>query len=184
MRNILFSLLFLPALMEAETIDVNKIRLAGPYPIAKPFMTDSLDTEGKKIDLDEVYLESLTPDPSPRRGEILTKSTEGGFFLPSPRRVVGGEAVYLASFTIQNTGFAKGKVNVKCESKHKLYIDGDEQGGEFELVPGRHEVCIKLLVKPSPNAQRARSKEQGARGRRIPRHHSILLLLAPCPLPL
>lgn len=71
MRNILFSLLFLPALMEAETIDVNKIRLAGPYPIAKPFMTDSLDTEGKKIDLDEVYLESLTPDPSPRRGGII-----------------------------------------------------------------------------------------------------------------
>ena len=181
MRNILFSLLFLPALMEAETIDVNKIRLAGPYPIAKPFMTDSLDTEGKKIDLDEVYLESLTPDPSPRRGEILTKSTEGGFFLPSPRRVVGGEAVYLASFTIQNTGFAKGKVNVKCESKHKLYIDGDEQGGEFELVPGRHEVCIKLLVKPSPKEQGARSKEQGAGEYQDTIQSSCSSPLAPCP---
>ena len=53
----------------------------------------------------------------------------------------------MAGFTFQNTGFAKGKINVKCESRHKLFIDGNEQGGDFELVPGRHEVSIKLLRK-------------------------------------
>ena len=56
MRHILLSLIALPALVAAETIDVNKIRLAGPYPMAKPFMTDTLDTEGKRIDLDEEFL--------------------------------------------------------------------------------------------------------------------------------
>ena len=122
--------------MAAETIEVDKILLAGPYPVSKPFMTDSLDSEGNKIDLDEVYMDS--PLPTSPKGEKTS--------LPFS---IDREGFYFAGFSIQNTGFAKGKVNVKCESKHKLYIDGNEQGGDFELVPGRHEVCIKLLVKPS-----------------------------------
>ena len=134
MRHLLLSLIALPALMAAENIDVNKIRLAGPYPMTKPFMTDSLDSEGKKIDLDEVFMES--PLPSFPKGEEKS--------LPFS---IDGEGFYFAGFSIQNTGFAKGKVDVKCESKHKLFIDGNEQGGDFELVPGRHEVCIKLLRK-------------------------------------
>ena len=168
MRNILFSLLFLPALMEAETIDVNKIRLAGPYPIAKPFMTDTLDTEGNKIDLDEVYMDS--PLPTFPKGEETS--------LPFS---IDREGFYFAGFSIQNTGFAKGKVNVKCESKHKLFIDGNEQSGDFELVPGRHEVCIKLLVKPSPKEQGARSKEQGAGEYQDTIQSSCSSPLAPCP---
>ena len=125
--------------MAAETIDVNNIRLAGPYPLTKPLMTDSLDSEGKRIDLDEAYMDAYT-DPlqtSPSMERLP-------FVLPIEEE---SEWVYIAGFTLQNTGFAKGKVNVKCESKHKLFIDGNEQGGDFELVPGRHEVGIKLLHK-------------------------------------
>lgn len=146
MRKILLSLIALPMMVAAETIDVTNIRLAGPYPMAKPFMTDSLDTEGKKIDLDELYMET-TPLQLPRGGENtpLQTSPTGGFVLSPSGEAEGG--CYLAAFTIQNTGFAKGKVNVKCESKNKLYIDGNEQGPDFELVPGRHEVSIKLLHK-------------------------------------
>ena len=168
MRNILFSLFFLPLVMAAETIDVNKIRLAGPYPMTKPFMTDTLDTEGKKIDLDEVYMDS--PLPTFPNGEETS--------LPFS---IDREGFYFAGFSIQNTGFAKGKVNVKCESKHKLFIDGNEQGGDFELVPGRHEVCIKLLVKPSPKEQGARSKEQGAGEYQDTIQSSCSSPLAPCP---
>ena len=134
MRHLLLSLIALPALMAAENIDVNKIRLAGPYPMTTPLMTDSLDSEGKRIDLDEAFMES--PLPSFPKGEEKS--------LPFS---IDGEGFYFAGFSIQNTGFAKGKVDVKCESKHKLFIDGNEQGGDFELVPGRHEVSIKLLRK-------------------------------------
>ena len=152
MRHLLLSLFTLPLVMAAETIDVNKIRLAGSYPMAKPFMTDTLDTEGKRIDLDEIYMES--PLPTSPKGEEKS--------LPL---AIDGEGFHVASFTIQNTCFAKGKVNVKCESKHKLFIDGNEQGGDFELVPGRHEVSIKLLVKPSPNKSTPpRGEPEGAEG--------------------
>ena len=142
MRKLLITLILLPTMMAAGNIDVTNIRLAGPYPVAKPFMTDTLDTEGNRIDLDEVYLESLTPTLSEREKELLTPAP---FVLSSGEGQ--GESLYRAAFTFQNTGFAKGKVNVRCESKHKLYIDGNEQGPDFELVPGRHEVSIKLLRK-------------------------------------
>ena len=132
-------LIALPLNLMAETKDVTNIHLIGPYSITKPFMTDSLDSEGKQIDLDEVFIDS--PVPTSIKGEETS--------LPFS---INDEGFYFAGFSIQNTGFAKGKVDVKCESKHKLYIDGNELGGDFELVPGRHEVCIKLLVnRPTPN---------------------------------
>ena len=158
----------LPLNLMAETKDVTNIHLIGPYSITKPFMTDSLDSEGKQIDLDEVFMDS--PVPTSIKGEETS--------LPFP---IDGEGFYFAVFSIQNTGFAKGKVNVKCESKHKLYIDGNEQGGDFELVPGRHEVCIKLRVKPSPKEQGARSKEQGAGEYQDTIQSSCSSPLAPCP---
>ena len=74
MRKLLISLLFLPALMAAENIDVTNLYMIGPYPTPKPFMTDTLDAEGKKIDLDEVYLESLTPILSEREGKIAAQA--------------------------------------------------------------------------------------------------------------
>ncbi|MBQ8455841.1 MAG: S9 family peptidase [Bacteroidaceae bacterium] len=139
------ALLTLPLMMAAETKDITGIRLAGPYPIMKPFMTDTLDSEGNKIDLDEVYMES--PLPASPAGECISKDSS---FVALPQKGSGDgadQSLFFASFTMQNTGFAKGKINVKCQSKHKLFIDGEEQGSDFELVPGRHEVCIKLLQK-------------------------------------
>ena len=146
MRHLLFSLFFLPTIVAAETIDVTSIRLAGPYNITKPFMTDTLDAEGKRIDLDEVYMAG--PLSAPLLGECIKADTSSSIALP--QRGSGEGALFVAGFTLQNTGFAKGKINVKCESKYKLFLDGNEQGGDFELVPGRHEVGIKLLVKHSP----------------------------------
>ncbi|MBR5393922.1 MAG: S9 family peptidase [Bacteroidaceae bacterium] len=137
----------LPALMAAEVIDVTSIRLVGPYNIAKPLMTDTLDSEGNHIDLDEVMMDGAAPLLLPRGGENAAAKTSLPLILSPSGEQEGGRALYIAGFTMQNTGFAKGKVDVKCESKHKLFIDGNEQNGDFELVPGRHEVSIKLLRK-------------------------------------
>ena len=128
---------------------VTSIRMAGPYPTAKPLMTDSLDSEGNRIDLDNVFMDAYA-------APIHTSSPMVELpFVLSPAGEQEGDcgSVYLAGLTLQNTGFAKGKINVKCESKHKLFIDGNEQGGDFELVPGRHEVSIKLLVKHYPKEE-------------------------------
>lgn len=148
MRKLLLSLIVLPTMMVAENIDVKNIHMAGPFPTSKPLMTDTLDSEGNRIDLDNVYMEGPLPaqassGSSSEKANLLGESRECPFVL----NTTSDGALYFATFTLQNTGFAKGKVNVKCESKHKLFIDGNEQGGDFELVPGRHEVSIKLLRK-------------------------------------
>ena len=128
-----------PAMLAAETKDVTNIRLAGPYPTMKPLMTDSLDSEGNRIDIESTLMDAFM------KSDIWKdKESKEEIVLPAAN---DEPQLYLAGFTLQNTGFAKGKVNVKCESKHKLFIDGNEQGGDFELVPGRHEVSIKLLRK-------------------------------------
>ena len=129
----------LPAMLAAETKDVTNIRLAGPYPTMKPLMTDSLDSEGNRIDIESTLMDAFM------KSDIWKdKEAKEEIVLPAAN---DEPQLYLAGFTLQNTGFAKGKVNVKCESKHKLFIDGNEQGGDFELIPGRHEVSIKLLRK-------------------------------------
>ena len=134
-----FALFFLPQMMAATTTDVNNIRLSGPYPTIKPLMTDSLDSEGNRIDIESTLMDAFMNTDiwknQESKEEIVLSATND-----EPQ-------LYMAGFTMQNTGFAKGKVNVKCESMHKLFIDGNEQGGDFELVPGRHEVSVKLLHK-------------------------------------
>ena len=132
------TLLALPALLAAATTDVTNIRLAGPYPAASPLMTDSLDTEGNRINLDNVLLDGFI------RHDVWHGQEEHALIALG---TCSSAQLYVAGFTLQNTGFIKGKINVKCKSRNKLFIDGNEQGGDFELVPGRHEVSIKLLHK-------------------------------------
>ena len=130
-----FALFVLPTLVFAEKTDINEIRLAGPFSTTKPLMTDSLDSEGKKINIDDVLIDAFV------KTDIWKgKETKAEVVLPATAE----PQLYMAGFTMQNTGFVKGKINVKCESKHKLFVDGNEQGGDFELVPGRHDISIKL----------------------------------------
>ena len=130
------ALVSLPLMANAQP-DTVSLRMAGPYPVVK-LMTDSLDSEGNRIDLDNVLMDAFIKTDlwkdKPSAEELVLPATDG-------------QKLYMTGFTLQNTGFAKGKINVKCESKHKLYIDGEEGSGDFELVPGRHEVSIKLLHK-------------------------------------
>lgn len=117
-----------------------QIHLAGPYPTAKPMMTDTLDAGKKRIELDDVFMDAfvktdLWKNHEPQQECILPSATKD-----KPQ-------LYMAGFILQNTGFAKGKINVTCKSKHRLFIDGNENRGDFELIPGRHEVAVKLLQK-------------------------------------
>ena len=143
----------------------------------KPISTDDLlfeaspksSTKGKDVPLPLTFPKASTqptPQGEGKASPQLSPKGEGVKSFPLGEDLVeasslgeesgeawgsDGNALYLMNFTMQNTGFAKGKVNVKCQSKHKLYIDGDEGNGEFELLPGRHEVSIKLLQKTGEN---------------------------------
>lgn len=125
--------------LQAHSIDVHKLFVAGPYPMPTPIITDSLDASCNKVDTAEVLFSTPLS---------LTLWKEQGqptdSIIPAP----GATSLTLAGFTIENTGFAKCKISVSCRSRHKVYVDGEEAKEENHLVPGRHDVSIKLLQKP------------------------------------
>ncbi len=132
-------LLFLAAhTVVAAAVDVDKVLVAGPYPITTPVMTDSLDAECAKLNAEDVFFDTPLPLSLWKEKGVSTDS-----ILAAPEVT----SLYVAGFYIENTGYAKCKVNVRCSSKNTLYIDGVKQEGEVSLVPGRHAVSLKLLQK-------------------------------------
>lgn len=134
----LLALLALPTLITAATTPITQLWLVGPYPAAKPLMTDTLDTEGNRIDLDNVLMDAFV-----RHDVGKEQSLQSEIILPASDET----QIYMAGFSLQNTGFVKGTINVKCKSRHKLFVEGNEHNGNIELLPGRHDISIKLLRK-------------------------------------
>lgn len=64
----------------ANATDVKNLRLVGPYPTNKPFMTDSLDSEGNRIDLDNVLMDAFA------KTDIMEKQTIRRRGCPSSNR--------------------------------------------------------------------------------------------------
>ena len=57
-----------------------------------------------------------------------------------------GHALHLLEFTLQNTSYAKAKLNIEGLKNYQLYVDGKKQdGAELALEPSTHPVVIKYL---------------------------------------
>lgn len=121
-----------------NAIDVEQLRINGPFCITAPLMTDTLDAERNKIDIDQAMMKTAI---SPALWEKGTISNDG--VLNSN----ASQCLHIAGFNLQTTGFAKCKINITCKSRNTLYVDGNESGADVSLVPGRHSIAIKLLQK-------------------------------------
>lgn len=133
----LFALMCFGAIT-AKSIDVKTIRYSQACPIVNPLITDSLDANGNKIDLTEKFFSTPV---SVRLSGTEVQVTDS--ILPACEKT----SLQVAGFTIENTGFVKCKVNVGCKSRYTFYLNGNESGQDIQLVPGRHEVSLKLLRK-------------------------------------
>ena len=120
----------------AEEIKVNSFRHAGPYPVVKPFMVDSVDVNSKPFDVKK-FLDTPLSDEA-----LKDARTVSGEALPG---YDGGTALHWAGFPLQSSAFAKAKIKVEGLSVCKTYVDGKETKGETSLAPGTHEVSIKYL---------------------------------------
>lgn len=132
-----------PLSLLADTIYVEKARMAGPFVVRKPYATDSTNMKRKAFDITEVL-----------------KNNASQAFLqgPATAEVVRGEALTTAQgeatlrvlhFPLTASRFVKAKVNVKGLSSYKLYADEAEvQGGNLTLSPGRTQVAIVCLTQP------------------------------------
>lgn len=138
--NLKYTLFALLSALSATSsaIDVNKVYVSGPYTMNLPILTDTLDANGKKIDTEEIFYNTPLSVQLWKKEGLATDS-----ILPAP----GKNSLLLAGFTVENTGFAKATFDVRCKSRHTLYVDGREQNGEVQLIPGRHDVAVKLMQK-------------------------------------
>ena len=118
----------------AERTEVRQWRLSQAFTAHRPFLTDTTDVNGKAWDMAKSLMDNSVSPQAWRNGVETSDSV-----LAAP----GQDAVRVAGFTVQNESFAKVKVDVRGLSDYKLYIDGQE-GSEQNLVPGRHEVALKI----------------------------------------
>lgn len=123
----------------AETIDVQKFKYAGPYPVATPWMSDSVDVKGEQFSMEKLL-------DSPLSFARLGEGREVTSLVGSQQN-----ALHLASFTIANTSRTKATISVDGLKQFRLFVDGEQvkaEGGKAEtiLLPSTHTVVIKYLA--------------------------------------
>ena len=132
----------------AETFEVQKLKHAGPYPIATPWMADSVNVKGEKFSMEGVL-------DSPLSFTLLNNGKEvaASQLLADSRQ----NALHLASFTISNTSRTQATIEVKGLKQYRLFVDGEQvkvngDKAETVLMPSTHTVVIKYLTASSADA--------------------------------
>ena len=125
------------SLAQTET-RITQFNLAGPYPVASPLASDSIDVNGKKFD-DLSFLKGLAL-------EAPVTSAFSGVVIPS---LADTRSAGVLSFYINNKEYLKGKIEVKGPSCYQLFVDDTEQAGnELNLAPEHHTLAVKFLAQP------------------------------------
>ena len=132
----------------AETIEVQKLKHAGPYPVATPWMADSVNVKGEKFSMEGVL-------DSPLSFTLLNNGKEvaASQLLADSRQ----NALHLASFTISNSSRTQATIEVKGLKQYRLFVDGEQvkvngDKAEAVLMPSTHTVVIKYLTASSADA--------------------------------
>ena len=132
----------------AETIEVQKLKHAGPYPVATPWMADSVNVKGEKFSMEGVL-------DSPLSFTLLNncKEVAASQLLADSKQ----NALHLASFTISNTSRTQATIEVKGLKQYRLFVDGEQvkvngDKAETVLMPSTHTVVIKYLTASSADA--------------------------------
>ncbi len=132
----------------AETIEVQKLKHAGPYPVATPWMADSVNVKGEKFSMEGVL-------DSPLSFTLLNNGKEvaASQLLADSKQ----NALHLASFTISNTSRTQATIEVKGLKQYRLFVDGEQvkvngDKAETVLMPSTYTVVIKYLTASSADA--------------------------------
>ena len=132
--------------VNAETIDVQRFKYVGPYPVTTPWMVDSVNVKAEKFAMEKLLDSPLTFDRLAAGKEIT--------------HLVGDaqDALHLASFTIQNVSRTKATIAIEGLKEYRLFVDGEQvkvsdHKAETVLMPSTHTVVIKYLTTKQADAQ-------------------------------
>ena len=133
------ALLMLPMVAWAQQkTEVKEFNLAGPFAVSTPFAADTVDVNGRKFDEQSLL------------GAVGLKENAGatvysGALVPS---LAEQKSVGVLSFYVNNTSYLKAQLTVSGPQHYKVFVDGQEAGGELRLAPEHHTVAIKFLAEP------------------------------------
>lgn len=133
----------------AETIEVQKLKHAGPYPVATPWMADSVNVKGEKFSMEGVL-------DSPLSFTLLNNGKE---VTAAQLLADKQDALHLASFCVSNTQRTKATIAVEGLEQYRLFVDGEQvavNGDKAEtiLTPSQHTVVIKYLTRKNASSDK------------------------------
>lgn len=120
----------------AETLEIRSFRYAGPYPVQKPFMVDSVNVKSKAFAITDLL------DTRMSTAGLKSARTVNGDNLPAYE---GAAALSWLSFSMENSTYTVASLKIEGLANYRLYVDGAESGKELKLHPGTHQVDIKYL---------------------------------------
>lgn len=108
----------------AEVIPVKSCRYAGPYPIARPFMVDSVNVKSDTFSPSEILKTPLTKAGLNDAAYVDAGSISG---------TSSSDALNWLAFSFENSGYVTVSVKVDSIKHYVVYVDGarGKQAGPF-----------------------------------------------------
>ncbi len=121
--------------VSAAVIPVKSYRYAGPYPVARPYMVDSVNVRSEAFSLADILKSSLTGT-----GIKDASSVDAGYMVES-----SSDALNWIGFSFDNSGYVTVTVKVDSVEHYEVYVDGVKGGNRCGLSPATHTVDIRFV---------------------------------------
>ncbi|MDE5560764.1 MAG: hypothetical protein K2J00_03000, partial [Bacteroidaceae bacterium] len=130
---------------QKDTLDVERVKAAGPFVMQPVMTTTDKDANGNAYNQEDMQWNVPVDMNQWKNTAIdgvheLTATDSTGF-------VIGDKGIYLLGFTIDNNIYQKVSFIIKAKSKNAIFVDGQQQNGEVALIAGRHDCVLKLQQK-------------------------------------
>ena len=139
MKKILITSLSLALTLSATAqvkTHVTTFRQAGPFAVAMPYATDTVDVKGKPFD-EKTLLDGIALSAP-------AGATFSGDVLPT---LADSRSAGVLSFYLNNTDYLRATIAVKGPRQYRLYVDGKENtDGKLDLSPEHHTIALKYLT--------------------------------------
>lgn len=132
-------------LQAAEDIKVMQFLHAGPIPVNKPIMADSLNVNGKPFEIKNLLKSTVPFNRALSNATVLDADTAGMIRFKAPEK---GYALHLFSFYLNSDRYTKGTLEVSGPGSFDVYVNNKPVSATSELTmePHRYEVVIKYLT--------------------------------------
>ena len=123
----------------ADTIQVNRFRVAAPLEVKSPYRVDTVDVKAKAFDVDKL-LDNQPPFSRLAQEQRWVES------LPETQK---NQSLWLADFILETQDYVEAEVKVEGLKHYRLYVDeAKNSDGKVKLEPGTHRLALAYLSLP------------------------------------